>query len=105
MSKLARFSAIAALIAGVLAMTPGPAAAQHHHGGSWHGGGGWHGGGWRGGGWGPGFALGLGFGPAWGWGPYAYYPEPYVEGPDCGWARVRVLRHGHWVPRRVWRCW
>jgi hypothetical protein len=97
MSKLVRFFAIAALVAGAFAMTPGPAAAQHHHGGGhWSGGG--H---WRGGGWGPGF--GFGFGPAWGWG-YPFYVQPYVEGPDCGWVSVRVWRHGHWVLRRAWRC-
>ena len=38
MSKLVKFFAIAALISGALAMTPAPAAAQHHHGGGhWHG--------------------------------------------------------------------
>ena len=113
MSKLTRFIAIAALIVGALAMTPGPAAAQRHgghgghggwhggggHGGGWHGGGGWRGGGWRGGGWGwgPGFVWGLG-------GPYYggyYYDEP----GDCGWVRVRVWRNHHWVWRRAWRCW
>ena len=70
--------------------------------GGWHGGGGgWHGGGWRGGGW--------GFGPGWGWGyarPY-YGPYPYYEDAPatCGYVRVRVLRAGHWVFRRAWRCW
>ncbi|HTT49431.1 MAG TPA: hypothetical protein VMG39_15690 [Pseudolabrys sp.] len=110
MSKLLKFFAIAALVGGAFAMTPGPAAAQHHHGGGgghWHGGGGWHGGGWRGGGWGgfgPGFVFG--FGPGWGWDyPYGYYPGPYFAGPDCGWVRVRVWRHGHWIIRRAWRCW
>jgi len=30
----------------------------------------------------------------------------HYYGPgDCGWVRVRVLRHGHRVVRRVWRCW
>jgi hypothetical protein len=91
MSKLVRFFAIAALVAGAFGMTPGPAAAQHHHGG----------GHWHGGGTGPGF--GFGFGPAWGWG-YPFYAQPYVEGPDCGWVRVRVWRHGHWALRRAWRC-
>jgi hypothetical protein len=107
MSKLVKFFAIAALVAGVFAMTPGPAAAQHHHGGGghWHGGGGhWHGGGGWGGGWGPGFVFGLG--PAWGWGgyPYSYYDD-YYSGTSCGWARVRVWRNHHWVLRRAWRCW
>ena len=104
MSKLVKFFAIAALISGALAMTPGPAAAQHHHGGGhWHGGGGhFRGGGW--GGFGPGFALG--FGSGWGWGgyPYSYYDD-YYAAPPCGWVRVRVWRHGHWVLRRAWRCW
>ena len=102
MSKLVKFLAIGALVAGAFAMTPAPAAAQHHH----HGGGHWHGGGWRGGGWGgfgPGFVLG--FGSGWGWGGYPYYAEPYYAGSPCGWARVRVWRHSHWVLRRAWRCW
>jgi hypothetical protein len=102
MSKFLRFFAIAALIAGALALTPGPAAAQ------WHGGhGGWHGGGWRGGGWGRGWGPGLvfGFGPGWGWGyPYSYY-DGYYGAPNCGWAPVRVFRHGYWGYRRAWRCW
>jgi hypothetical protein len=86
MSKLVRFFAIAALLAGAFAMTPAPAVAQHH--GHWHGGHYYHGGGW---GWGP--------GPFWGWGaPYAYY-----GGPACGWHYVRVWR-GRWVLRRAWRC-
>lgn len=92
MSKLVKFLAIAALVGGAFAMTPGPAAAQHHHGGGhWHGG------------FGPGFAFG--FGPGWGWGGYPYYAEPYYAGPDCGWVRVRVRYHRHWVLRRAWRCW
>jgi hypothetical protein len=108
MSKLVKFFAIAVLVAGAFAMTPGPAAAQHHHGGGhWRGGGGhWHGGGGWGGGWGgfgPGFAFG--FGSGWGWGGYPYYAEPYYAEPACGWARVRVWRHGHWALRRAWRCW
>ena len=99
MSKLVKFFAIAALVAGAFAMTPGPAAAQHHHGGGhWHGGGGhWHGG------WGHGFGWGLGWG--WGWGGYPYYAQPYYAEPACGWARVRVWHHGHWHIRRAWRCW
>ena len=112
MSKFVKFFAVAALVTGALAMTPGPAAAQHHGGGHWHGGGGWHGGGWRGGGWrgggwgwGPGFALGFGSGLGWGWG-YPYYASPYYyTEPACGWVRIRVWRHGHWVLRRAWRCW
>jgi len=101
MSRLVKLFAIAALVAGAFAMTPAPAAAQHHHGGGhWHGGGGhWHGG-W---GWGHGFGWGLGWG--WGWGGYPYYAEPYYAEPACGWARVRVWRHGHWHYRRAWRCW
>jgi hypothetical protein len=92
MSKLIKIFAIAVLIAGTLAMTPRPAAAQHHGGGHWHGGGGWRGGGWRGGGW------GWGPGPFWGWG----YGYPYYGGPGCGY--VRVWRHGYWVLRRPYRC-
>ena len=103
MSRIVKFFAIAALVAGAFAMTPGPAAAQHHHhgGGHWHGGHGGWGGGW--GGFGPGFAFG--FGSGWGWGGYPYYAEPYYAEPACGWARVRVWRHGHWHVRRAWRCW
>jgi hypothetical protein len=102
MSKFLKFFAIAALVAGGFAVTPAPAAA--YHGGHWHGGGGWHGGGWRGGWGGPGIAFG--FGPGWGWGgyPYSYYDD-YYAGPPCGWAHVRVWRHGHWALRRAWRCW
>lgn len=104
MSKLVKFFAIAVLIAGAFAVTPGPALAQHHGfsggGGHWHGGGG-H---WRGGDWGG--SWGWGPGPFWGWGGfYPYYGEPYYDIPTCGWVHVRVLRHRHWVPRRVWRCW
>jgi hypothetical protein len=63
------------------------------HGGGYRGGGG----GWGGGGWG--FGWGGGWGPYWG-------PDYYSYGPgDCGWVRVRVLRNGHWVVRRAWRCW
>jgi hypothetical protein len=98
MSKLFKFFAMAALIAGALAMTPGPAAAQHHHGGHGGHGGGWHGGGWRGGGW------GWGPGVVWGFGD-PYYSGYYYDEPNCGWARVRVLRNHHWVLRRAWRCW
>jgi hypothetical protein len=110
MSKLVKFFAITALIAGALAMTPGPAAAQHHGhgghgGGGWHGGGGgWHGGGggWRGGGW----RGGWGWGPGLYWGGYPYYGGGYYDdSPDCGWVRARVLRNHHWVLRRTWRCW
>jgi len=111
MSKLVKFFVSAALIAGALAMTPGPAAAQHHGGhggghgghGGWHHGGGWHGGGWRGGGW-RGGGWGWGPGVVWGFG-YPYYDGYYYDEPNCGWVRVRVLRRGHWVLRRAWRCW
>lgn len=123
MSKHLKYFAALAMIAGAIAFTPNVASAQHHHGGGgggggghhgggggggWHHGGGggggggwhhhgWHGGGWRGGGWGwgPGFALGFG----------AAYPYYYAQAGDCGWARVRVWRHGYWVIRRAWRCW
>jgi hypothetical protein len=121
MSRLVKFFAIAALIAGAFTMTPDPAAAQHHGGrgggghwggggGHWGGGGGhWGGGGYWGrrgwgGGWGPGFVLG--FGPGWGWGgyPYSYYGD-YYGAPSCGWVPVRRWRNHHWVLRRAWRCW
>ena len=73
------------------------------YGGGGHGGGG-YGGGYRGGGHGGGYRGGWG-GGGWGWGggwgPDYYYDEP----GDCGWVRVRVLRHGHRVVQRVWRCW
>jgi hypothetical protein len=98
MSKLVKIFAALALIAGVVAITPGTAFAQRHHGGGHHGGGGHHfggGGGWRGGG---------GFGFGWGY-PYYYGGGPYYGAPDCGWVRVRVWRNGHWVLRRAWRCW
>ena len=117
MSKLVKVFAIAALIAGAFAMTPGPAAAQRHgggghggfhSGGGWHGGGGFRGGGFRGGGWGRGWGPGVvfGFGPAWGWGgyPYGYYDD-YYAAPSCGWAPVRRWHNHHWVLRRAWRCW
>jgi hypothetical protein len=68
------------------------------HGGGWHGGGG-HGGGYRGDWGGGGWGWGGGWGPD--WGPDYYYDEP----GDCGWVRVPVLRHGHRVVQRVWRCW
>jgi hypothetical protein len=84
MSKLAKVLGAVALMAGAVALTPSAALAQHHH---WHGGGHWRGGGW-------------GFG-----GPYYYGGGPYYAGPNCGWSRVRVWRHGYWVVRRSWRCW
>jgi len=99
MSKLVKVFAALVLITGAIAITPGTAFAQRHHGGGHHGGGGHHfgGGGWRGGG-------GLGFG--WGYPSYYYGGGPYYYAqPDCGWVRVRVLRNGHWVLRRAWRCW
>ena len=75
-----KFFAIAALIAGAFAMTPGPALAQHHHGGGGH----WH---WRR----PlarrwlGWRLGLVWTRALlgaGAGGYPYYDEPYYAEPD-----------------------
>ena len=37
--------------------------------------------------------------------PYYYSGSGYYYDPGgCGWVRVRVLRHGHWVVRRVWHC-
>jgi hypothetical protein len=89
MSKLGKFFAVAALVVGALAMTPGPAAARWGHG--W--GHGWH----HGWGWG-------GPGPFWAWGyGYPYYGSPYyAAAPGCGY--VRVWRNHHWVLRRDWRC-
>ena len=92
MSKLVKVFAALVLITGAIAITPGTAFAQRHHGGGHH-----FGGGWRGGGLGPGFGFG--------WGNPYYYGGPYYYGADCGWVRVRVLRNGHWVLRRAWRCW
>ena len=115
MSKLVKFFAIAALIAGAFAMTPGPAAAQRHGG---------HGGGrlamvaaaigvvavalarrlvarrrlgtrlrlwlWPG--------LGLGY-------PYWYYDD-YYAGRRVAAGRACACWHNHhWVLRRAWRCW
>jgi hypothetical protein len=113
MSKLLKYFAAVALVAGAMAFTPNVASAQRHHGGGgggWHHGGGgggwrhhgWRGGGWRGGGWGwgPGFALG--FGAAY---PYYYGGPYYAQAGDCGWVRTRVWRRGYWVIRRAWRCW
>jgi hypothetical protein len=95
MSKITRGLGLA-LLALVISLGTAEAAGHGHggygHGGGWHGGG-WHGGGWRGGGWGWG-------GPYWG-----AYPGYYYGPSDCGWVRVRVLRNGYWVVRRVWRCW
>ena len=67
-------------------------------------------------GFGPAFAAGLGLGiPAF-YGGYGYYDDPYYDdygpayasyayAPSCGWAPVRVWRHGYVVIRRAWRCW
>jgi hypothetical protein len=87
MPKLMKFFAVAVLVVGALAMTPGPAAARWGHG--W--GHGWHHG------WG-------GPGPFWAWGyGYPYYGGPYyAAAPGCGY--VRVWRNHHWVLRRDWRC-
>ena len=103
MSKLVKFFAIAALVAGAFAMTPGPAAAQYQAMAAAIGMAAVAIGTADGAAFGPGFALG--FGSGWGWGGYPYYAEPYYAEPACGWARVRVWRHGHWYLRRAWRCW
>jgi hypothetical protein len=96
MSKFVKLFGALALVAGAIAITPGTALAQHHHGGGgWH-----HGGGYRGGGWGRGFGYGLGLNY-----PYGYYAPYYYADPNCGWARVRVWRGDHWAIRRSWRCW
>ena len=96
MSKLVKFFAIAALVAGAFAMTPGPAAAQHHHGGAAIGM--------------AAAAIGVAAGaasdpalpsasvPAGAGAAIPIMPSLTTPGPTCGWARVRVWRHGHWVP-------
>ena len=114
MSKFVKVFAALFLLAGAIAIVPGTAYAQRHHGGGHHGGG-HHGGGHHGGGWhGGGGCWGGGGGPGFGWGwdyPYGLLPTPYYYGGPyyydraCGWVRVRVLRRGHWVLRRAWRCW
>lgn len=99
MSKFVKYFAVLALAAGAIAVTPNAASAHGWRYGGW----GAYWGGW---GWGPGFAIGWGF-PYYYPRPY-YYPGPYYyygPRPACGWARVRVWRHGHRVVRRVWRCW
>lgn len=102
MSKLVKFLVSVALIVVVFSATAEARARHGSHHGGWHGGhhGGWHGGhhgGWRGAGWRRG----------WGWGYPYYYSGPYyyTVPRECVRVRVRVKRHGHWVLRRVWRCW
>lgn len=63
---------------------------------------------WRGGG-GGGFYWG--FGPTWGgyaspyyYGPSYYYVPNYAYPPPCGSRWIKVRRGGHWVTRRVVRC-
>jgi len=93
---MSKFTKVLGIVALALIINVGAAVAAGH--GGHHGGGGhWHGGGWGGGG--GGWGWGGGWGPY--WGPDYYYNEP----GDCGWVRVRALRNGHWVVRRVWRCW
>jgi hypothetical protein len=112
MSKLIKIFAVLILLGGTIAITQGPAAAQHRggvyrggHSSGFHGAyrGGYRGGGhYRGGGWGPGFGFGLGLGLGY---PYGYGGPYYYAEPNCGYVRVRVWRSGHWVLRRAWRCW
>ena len=99
MSKIVKVLAVLLLIGGGVAAAPTLALAQHRH----HGGGHWHGGG----GWGGGFGWGLGLGlaaPYYGgyYAPGPYYYDDYAA--SCGWVRVRVYRGDHWRWRRVWRC-
>lgn len=89
MRNFAKLFVAVFLVTGAMALTPSTASAQHHH----H-----H---WRGGGWGPGFGFGIANPYYYGGGPY----YAYNNGPNCGWARVRVWRGDHWVFRRAWRCW
>ena len=92
MSKLLKLLAAAMLIAGTLAVTFDSAAARYRHRyyGYW---------------WGPpGFGYGLGV--RYGYYPYyAPYYGPAYYGPACQRYYVRQWRHGHWVLRRVVRCW
>ena len=92
---MSKFTKVLGIVALALIINIGAAVAAGYGGGGYGGGyrGGGHGGGWGGGGWGWGWGGG--------WGPDYYYDEP----GDCGWVRVRVLRHGHRVVQRVWRCW
>jgi hypothetical protein len=92
MSKVVKIFAALFLVAGAMALTPSTASAQHH----WH----HHGGGW---GWGPSFGFGIGVANPYYYGGGPYYA--YNQGPNCGWARVRVWRGDHWGFRRAWRCW
>ena len=114
MSKFLKALTCALVIAGAVAMMPGPAAARGWHGFAvphWHGGIGyrhWRGGfpgigwyGWRRHNyrpWGPAYALGLGI-------PFLY-AVPYYYTPDsCGWVRVPHWRNHHRVWVSAWRCW
>lgn len=76
-------------------------------GGRYYGGGyrgRYYGGGYYGDDWG-GFAAGAILGGLLA-APYYYGTPGYYYGDGrCGWVRVRVLRGGHRVVRRVWRCW
>jgi hypothetical protein len=89
MSKFLNLTAILALVAGAIALSPAPVEARFWHHGGW---------GYRTWGWGP--AWGYGWGPA-----YPYY-GPYYAGPvpACSYINVPAWRHGHRVWRRVWRC-
>jgi hypothetical protein len=97
---MSKFTKVFGIVALALVINIGAAEAAGHHGHHGHGGG-WGGGGWGGGGFATGAILG-GLLAA----PYYYGDTGYYYGAgDCGWVRVRVLRHSHWVLRRVWRCW
>ena len=90
MRNLAKLFVALLLVAGTMAMTATTASAQQRH--------------WRGGGYyGPGFGFGLGLANPYYYGGGPYYA--YNNGPNCGWARVRVWRGDHWSFRRSWRCW
>lgn len=99
MSKLVKILVAIVLIVGAFAASTGNADAhyrRHYYGYS---------GGW---GWGPAWGFTWGFGYPYYARPFAPYYGPsyyYAPGPDCGWVRVRVWRHGRWVVRRAWRCW
>jgi len=98
-----KFTKVLGIVALALVINVGAteAAGRGGHRGGGHGGG-WHGGGGYGGG---GFVAGAILGGLLA-APYYYGGPGYYYGAgDCGWVRVRVLRRGHWVIRRVWRCW
>jgi hypothetical protein len=98
MSKLVKILVALTLIGGTITASIGSADAHYrrHYRGYY--------GGW---GWGPAWGFTWGFGYPYYARPFAPYYGPYyyAPAPACGYVRVRVWRRGHWVIRRVWRCW